>query len=77
MWQVLSLYKELWLALIYLKIVTIFSIVTSLSAFLATRQTHNGIFNIQGWPSLFHENNSGEGNRKKLNAVYHSGNDLE
>ena len=33
MLQVLSLYKELWLALIYLKIVTIFSIVTSLSAF--------------------------------------------
>ena len=56
----------------------IFSLVTSLSACLATRETHRGIFNLQGRPSLFHnQHSSGEGNRTKSNAVYHSGNDLE
>ena len=44
---------------LYFKIVTIFSLVTSLSACLATRQTHSEIFNMQGQPSLFHERNSG------------------
>ena len=48
----------------------------SISASSATWQTHRGILNLQGQHSLFHQCNSGEGNRTKLNAVYHSGNDL-
>ena len=59
-----------------LTILTIFSLVTSISASSATWWTHCGILNLQGRHSLFHQCNSGEGNRTKLNAVYHSGNDL-
>ena len=59
-----------------LTILTIFSLVTSISASSATWWTHRGILNLQGRHSLFHQCNSGEGNRTKLNAVYHSGNDL-
>ena len=44
---------------------------------MATRQTHSGIFNLQGQPSHFLKQNIGEGNRTKSNAVYHSGSNLE
>ena len=65
------------ISFIQFQILTTFSLVTSLSACLATRQTHSGIFNLQGQPSHFLEHNIGEGNRTKSNAVYHSGSDLE